>query len=250
MKRFVSTLIIIVSCMYVCHAADSDLFTQANTLYKQGRFQAAQETYEKITEKSSRVFYNLGNCYYKQDKYGYALLYWRKAEHDWGLFNRAELLRNIALVKKVAAGGVDPKEINPLQKLIIEAKNAKAALVSLVRSTPLLFLQILFLIIWILIFSTLRFLHRKKLRIVMVGLFMLFVVSASALAVKYGLSFRQYGVMVQKGSLLSGPGEGYQTLGSIAEAQEVVIQKTSGEYCKIKVHGQIGWMHHKFVKEV
>jgi len=254
MKRLLIFLFVMVSMVNAGALTDQELFVQANEFYKAGKCKEAQELYEKISDKSSRVYYNLGNCAYKQGKYGYALLNWRRAEADWGLFNRAELVRNIALVKKMV-GGIEsnaqqPEQQNPVQRLMLGLHGLKNATVSFIRSTPLLFLQILFLIVWFIIFAVSRFLYRKKQGMVILGLFFLLVSIGSALAVKYGLSMRQYGVILHKSSLMSGPGEGYHALGEIAEAQEVVIQKQSADYCKVKVHGQIGWLKCKNVGTV
>ena len=257
MKRLTILLILVLNIVSFCSAtSQEELFMQANELYKQNNFAQAQEVYEKIADKSSRVYYNLGNCFYKQNKFGHALLNWRKAEHDWGFFNRSELLRNIALVKKVptrqsfsdggSAGTLDKKqenqESNPVQKLVLSVKNLTASTISFIRSTPLLFLQILFLTIWFAMFALLHFLYRNKYRILIIGLFVLLVLSGSILAMKYGLNSRNYGVVFEKTSLLSGPGQAYQILGSLEQAEEIIVQKQSGDYCKINVNSQIGWV--------
>jgi len=255
MKRLKLLLILVLNILALniinecCATSQEDLFVQANEFYKQNKFAQAQELYEKIPDKSSRVYYNLGNCFYKQNKYGHALLNWRKAEHDWGLFNRSELLRNIALVRKVSGahqeGSKDKgvlAEQNPVQKLVLGVKDLTASMVSLIRSTPLLFLQIIFLVMWFAMFALLRFLYRNKYRITIIGLFVVLVISGSVLAMKYGLNSRHYGVVLNQASLLSGPGPAYQILGSLEQAEEVSVQKQSGDYCKIHVNSQIGWV--------
>ena len=55
--------------------------------------------YKRIPHKSAVVNYNLGNCAYKLGQKGYALLYWRRAEHAWKFTGREELLENIFLLK-------------------------------------------------------------------------------------------------------------------------------------------------------
>jgi len=238
--------------------SQEDLFAQANELYKKNNYTQAQDLYEKIADKNSRVYYNLGNCFYKQQKYGQALLNWRKAEHDWGIFNRSELLQNIALVKKTGAHpavsgqtGARPEgskdrsaqtESNPVQKLVVSIKNLTASILSFIRSVPLLFLQIIFLGIWFVLFGLLRFLYHNKQRILITILFLLLITTGSVLALKYGLNSRSYAIVLTNTSLLSGPGDAYQVLGSITETEEVIIQKKSGDYCKINIDGKIGWV--------
>lgn len=247
MKRLILLLFLALNIHNSCSAsASQELFVQAAELYKENKFAQAQELYEKISDKSSRVYYNLGNCFYKQKKYGHALLNWRKAENNWGFFNRSELLRNIALVKEVSSQNLGTKqekqEQSPITNFVLGMKNLTASTVSFIRSIPLLFLQIIFLILWFVMFVLMRFLYRKKQRVIIVSLFVFLVVSGSGLALKYGINARHYGVVLNKSSLMSGPGQGYQILGELSEAQEVMIQKKSGDYCKIKIYNQIGWV--------
>jgi tetratricopeptide (TPR) repeat protein len=59
-----------------------DLFAEANTLYKQGNYLAAVETYQKIEAEnvvSSALYYNLGNCYYKLNKVAPTIYNYEKA---------------------------------------------------------------------------------------------------------------------------------------------------------------------------
>jgi len=103
---------------------------------------------------------------------------------------------------------------------------------------------------WFIIFALLRFLYRKKQRIIIVTLFTFLVMSGSMLAMKYGLNARRYGVILNKTSLLSGPGNAYQVLGELSEAQEVIIKKQSGDYCKVTIHNQIGWIACKDLEKI
>ena len=58
-------------------------FEQGNQSYRNGEYQSAIDSYQKIIEagyESGRLYYNLGNCYYKLDKIGYAILYYEKSK--------------------------------------------------------------------------------------------------------------------------------------------------------------------------
>ena len=60
----------------------NDSFVSANSLYAQGEVDQAVEMYKKILDQgyvSGNIFYNLGNCYYKLDKNGYAIYYYKRA---------------------------------------------------------------------------------------------------------------------------------------------------------------------------
>lgn len=65
------------------HAENAqDLYKAAATDYKTGNFEAATKGYEKILAqglKSSDVYYNLGNCYYKMGKTAPAIINYERA---------------------------------------------------------------------------------------------------------------------------------------------------------------------------
>ena len=138
---------------------DKNLFLDAARQYKEGNFQSALQLYQKIEDKTPQINYNLGNCAYKLDKLGYALLYWRRAEKSWGIFGRSELLDNIFLLKKT----LNKEKIKPVKYFgwFVRFKNS---FVSLVRCVPLFLIQFSFLILWLFLFVCLRFLYKKKRR--------------------------------------------------------------------------------------
>lgn len=220
-------------------------YLRAHELYKQSKFQESYDVYSKIPNKSPQVYYNLGNCAFKLGHLGEALLNWRRAESDWGLFNRHELLENIELVEKKLdkkAGVKRPKK-GSFEAILLAMKRAQGRFFSAIRSIPLFFLQLLFLFIWCLLFLGLRYLNRSRQRFLLVLLFILNGFFGTMLALKYNMSLRSYGVViVEKTSLLSGPDDSFQILGFLHEGKEGLIKKDSGLYYKIKVNGQLGWV--------
>lgn len=76
-------------CMLACmipsvYAQDEvkEVWMQANTQYSNGDYKGAAAAYESIVEQgyvSSRLFYNLGNAYFKSDQLGRAILNYNKA---------------------------------------------------------------------------------------------------------------------------------------------------------------------------
>lgn len=216
-------------------SSEQSLFDQANSLYKAGKYEQALELYNKIPEKTAALYYNMGNCAYKLKQTGYALLHWRRAERDWSLCNRAELLDNILLLKLEKIKCV----VNPhrlvMSKLVMWTN-------SLIKAVPALFFQLIFLIMWLLLFLFIRPLYRKRCTITLALLTMCSVGSGLFLAFKYNFMNREYGVIVKDVALTSGPGENFTTLGQLAQATEVVIQKQSGNFYKIKHKLQSGWV--------
>lgn len=64
-------------------ADTAQLFLKANQAYKEGDFQKAVESYDKIISAgiiNGQIFYNLGNAYLKSGKVGLAILNFRRSE--------------------------------------------------------------------------------------------------------------------------------------------------------------------------
>jgi tetratricopeptide (TPR) repeat protein len=63
-------------------AGKQPLFDKANELYSKGQYKQAAETYQRILDsghESAPVYFNLGNCSYKEGDLPQALLYFEKA---------------------------------------------------------------------------------------------------------------------------------------------------------------------------
>lgn len=213
-----------------------EVFEKANQAYKAHNYTRARELYEAIPNKSAQVYYNLGNCAYKQEEYGYALLYWRRAEKSWGMLGRSELLENIFLLKK---------------KLGIHQKHSIFRTFSLIRSIPLFVFQFLFLALWLFLFIYLRFLSKKQKKGIIMALFALIALFGILLVVRYSVDARRYGIVVEtEAPLRSGPGQTFKKLATLPEADEVIIKKESDHFYKVKTEGRIGWVSTQDVKKI
>ena len=222
-----------------------DLFSKANQAYKQSEFEKAYELYQKVTEKSAYVNYNLGNCAYKLEKYGYAMLYWKRAEQDWGFWNRQELLDNIYLLKKKLNGS------SKVEDRFAFFYKSKSFFVSIVRNVPIFYLQLLFLIFWVFLFLYIRRLYKSKRKFLIILLFSFVALFGTLLVIKYSLENRVHGVVVNpKTQLLSGPGRSFQEIGVLPQASEFIINRESDGFYKIKFYKQIGWISKKDVQKV
>jgi tetratricopeptide (TPR) repeat protein len=66
----------------LCFAEKQPLFDKANELYSKGQYKQAADTYQRILDagrESAPVYFNLGNCSYKEGDIPQALLYFEKA---------------------------------------------------------------------------------------------------------------------------------------------------------------------------
>lgn len=248
---FTTILFFSIFSSYLLCQNNEDIFNQANCLYKKGQFEEALTLYQKIPNKSGYVHYNLGNCAYKLKKFGYALLYWKRAEKDWNFFNRDELLDNIDLLKKELEkqqNKIKKKKILPFFVLL---KKIKSLSLSWIRSMPLIVLQILFLILWLFLFFYLKFLYKTRKKLLIIGLFSSIAICGIILVIRYSFESRKYGIIInKKAELLSGPSNTFQTLIKLQEATEVTIQKESDGFFKIKVNKQSGWINKKCIEKI
>lgn len=244
LKNFIILFLSLISSISWAAVGDKNFFDQATVLYKQGQFEQALEMYAKITDKDHNVAFNQGNCAFKLQRYGQALLFWRRAERDWGFSNRQELSDNIALVKKVTTPISKQKvDQSPWSVVQSSTRDVKNTTLSFVRATPLFYFQLLFLILWLMFFALLKWLKRQRRGAVVVFVAIIYASAGLLLVSKYSMNCRNYGVVtVKKANLYSGPGESYQVLGSLLETQEVIIQRESDGYYKIKASPLFGWV--------
>jgi len=86
LRRFSFSLVLMCTCLFNLHGfaqSASELYQQAGQLYKAKQFQQAADLYEKIISqgyKSTDVYYNLGNCYFKIDSVGKCILNYERAQ--------------------------------------------------------------------------------------------------------------------------------------------------------------------------
>ncbi len=81
MKSLLLILFVFTSYFGLCAQSDSSYF-KANTLYQEGRYEEAIESYQSIVFagfESSTLYYNLGNASFRSNKLGKARLYYEKA---------------------------------------------------------------------------------------------------------------------------------------------------------------------------
>ena len=76
-------LLLTLSLMTALFAGPADdLFKDGNQLYQAGQYQAALEKYSQIAnlgQESSALYFNIGNCYYKLQDVGRAILFYERA---------------------------------------------------------------------------------------------------------------------------------------------------------------------------
>lgn len=92
-------------------------FKKGVELYNKGNFREALEEWKKIENeyKDFRIFYNIGNCYTKLNKIGYAMLYYEKALK---LKKDKKIEDNINFLKLKMLDKVEEEQTTPLRKTL------------------------------------------------------------------------------------------------------------------------------------
>jgi len=93
----------------VAFSANNDVFDNANAAYKDGNFTLAADLYQSILEdgKSSDVYYNLANCYFKTGQFPKAILHYERALQLAP--NDKEVLYNLKMANLQLKDKIQPK---------------------------------------------------------------------------------------------------------------------------------------------
>jgi len=81
MKILKLSIIMLLSASQILASSDS-LYTDALSLYEQGNFETALESWQRVVEsgfESPELYYNMGNAAFRSNSIGHAVLYYEKA---------------------------------------------------------------------------------------------------------------------------------------------------------------------------
>lgn len=231
MRRFCWLFIVLCN---VAYAADSQqVCAQANALYGKHEYARAYELYESVEPKNSIVWYNMGNCMYKQGDFLSAYLYWHRARRDASVDLQSDIAYNISKVQGKL--GVESEE----EMTLIES------LQNNVGAMPLLVLQLLFLCVWgMLTFYFIKMSGRgRNYKFVLGCLVLTSGMLVGTLMMKYqNDSQRMAFITHDKAGLLVGPDAMHQQLSGLKKADRVKVVQLRNGWAKIEHKNQVGWV--------
>jgi tetratricopeptide (TPR) repeat protein len=220
-------------------ASATALFKEGNQNYEDGRFEQAVEAYEKILNlgvKNFRVFYNLGNAYFRQNQLGKAVLNYRRA---LALEPRDEDVQaNLSFAKLFTLDKIEEQKINPLSNLLHWFLDLwsldELALLSSLFYTLSMALGIL------MIFRR----SRRYLKIGFVAFLILLAIFGSSLFAKIYFESLDYGVViVPQVQVRSGPGDDYILQFTGHEGLEFRVDEEAEGWYRISLpNGIRGWI--------
>jgi len=218
-------------------------FREACDLYERGDFQAALDGFEAIRSggiRNAAVYFNLGNCYYRQDEIGRSIANYKRAlllaPRD------GDIRANLRLARATVVGGdssvTQPPGPGDLSLSIASPRQSQALFYAAYYLAAAFLLGALFL-------------EDRLRRTALYGLAVAVVVAGAAFGLsRYGasrLTSSGEAVVVADGAeLKSGPGTAFEDLAGLSDGVEVKLRARSGMWVEVQLAtGEIGWLAEK-----
>ncbi len=221
----------------------NQLFSEANTLYKNGEYLKAIKIYEEIEttgDVSSELYYNLGNCYYKVNKVGPSIFNYEKALQLDPLNEDAQ--NNLIFAKRLSLDRIEELPKSVFQKFnesyLSKLSYNQWAILSVVLS---FLASCLFLLYY---FSHSPSLKRLFFTSSIISILIL-ITALSITIVQYGKSSKTIEAIVYatEVSVKNEPTNNAEEAFIIHEGTKVFVLDEVDDWKKIKlVDGKIGWL--------
>lgn len=234
-------LIAISSSAYAQNAAE--MFKKANKAYEEANYDTAAILFEQIVQTNNvapELYYNLGNCYYRQNKIAKAILNYERAlllaPNDEEIIHNLEKA-NLKVSQKVEA-------INPFFLHVWMQKIRDLFSVKTWTSLSLVFFGAFLIFLSLFIFSAKISLRKPALYLSFLMLF-LFAVSFSfgIYHKKTIVNHREAIIMAQSVTAQSTPNEHGTELFTLHEGLKVKIKDVRENWVEIQLlDGKIGWL--------
>jgi hypothetical protein len=187
------------------------------------------------------LYFNMGNCYYKQREIGLAILYYERAKRL--IPDHEDLKANMALANLNIVDKISPRPQFILFRIVNGFVNLfpRPILISIVTALYLVFMILITL--WLLLKR--GPLRRLMIRIgILMGILLLiFTLSLTAQWINERNTTEAI-ILTEKVDVMSAPGkEGAVEVFALHEGTKVFIDQTSGEWVEIILSdGKVGWL--------
>lgn len=210
-------------------------FYQANEYFKQEKFEDAVLEYEGLEKKGPVTWYNIGICYLKQENNLDAFI----------AFKRAEKMAQPSLLKQIN------KAINKISKKVPSVKEQEFLYYLRIYGSylSLFWLQLAFLILWFLLFTSLFFKEKFSFYLRVIFLFFLLFVGSSLVAI-WLMRTTHTGIVVTQESLYSGPNKEYHVIGKLHPFDQITLLDSKESWYKVKNSLVKGWVKEEAFKQV
>ena len=232
------------------HSQDNLQFDQANSLYNNGKYEAAISAYENILENnlhSSALYFNMANCYYKLNKTGPSIYYYEKALKLAP--NDKDIQNNLSFARQMTIDQFDT--IPELEPSTFYKKTAQIFSLNgwAIFCILLMCVCVGFFIAYFLSYNT----KTKRFFFIMgVISVLILIISFVLLNKKIDLDNERYGIIYpQEINVKTEPNLRSETAFVLHEGTKVqIIESFQSSWLKIKlINGNIGWISKNALKE-
>jgi len=214
------------------------LFYQGNSVYKEAKFEAAIDNYEKVVGlgwESGNLYYNLGNSYFKKGELGKAVLNYEKAlffiPNDGDLKSNHEYVLSLLNLGPQSFGNWFERLANRL----LEEAAVNFLTILLSASYIIAILGLIGHLFWAG--------ARRGIKILFLIPIALFILSAVSLTSKIIYLNKGAVVISKEADVKFEPLEGATTYFKLKEGSKVEVLDQTENWCKIKrPDGKIGWL--------
>lgn len=251
MKRIFTLILLVFSLVNLYADEKGELWTKANDAYSMGQYETALNDYIEIEKNgyhSYRLYYNMGNAWYKTGNMGKAILYYEKALK----LNPAgeDALNNLQIAKLQTLDKIDVLPEFIVSTWIKDIRN-------LMSSNGWGYTAVgLFAVVCILLllFKFAPTTGGRKLSFVLACVVFMFFI----FAVLFAFSLRAKAksednavVMVPVSNVKSAPNSTGNNLFILHEGSKVEILEQAGKWCRIEISdGRQGWLEEKDIEVI
>lgn len=251
MKRIFTLILLVFSLVNLYADEKGELWTKANDAYSMGQYETALNDYIEIEKNgyhSYRLYYNMGNAWYKTGNMGKAILYYEKALK----LNPAgeDALNNLQIAKLQTLDKIDVLPEFIVSTWIKDIRNLMSSN-GWGYTTVGLFAVVCILL---LLFKFAPTTGGRKLSFVLACVVFLFFI----FAVLFAFSLRAKAksednavVMVPVSNVKSAPNSTGNNLFILHEGSKVEILEQAGKWCRIEISdGRQGWLEEKDIEVI
>lgn len=255
MKKIFFTFTLIILTLYSFASIEQNeidkLWEDANSSYASGDYQKSIEIYTKLENEvgiSPSLYYNIGNCYFKDNKLANAILYYNRAlKMD---SHNSDILHNLSVANALTTNKIKEVPEFFLVRWIESVRNIfnsnTWALISIFAIALLLAMIVMFFL------SRNSSMRKSGFTIAIISLVITILsITAATSQKQYQLSDDKYIVMINSTAIKSSPDGAGKDIFILNEGVKVVVEESVGKWSKIIIaSGDSGWLETSNIEKI